>query len=186
MLTSIIKATRAHYAALQHRPSPDRVALDYEVPGHTAGTVWVKAPTQALRRANLTRLLKRLHAMYPEYRNISAGFRDSLNGVGPPTKWPVQQPVRNVSLSVQCVRCGQIGAGPCGCGFQQPVKTWKPQVKVQGDWAGNALVFATEAEAYENAKNLFGRWILCEDYRAVESTEAVNYKWVNGQLEKVK
>jgi hypothetical protein len=85
MLTSIIEATRAHYAALQHKPSPDRVALDYEVPGHTAGTIWVKAPTHTLRQSNLTRLRVRLTAMFPEAHTISVGFRDSLNGVGPPT-----------------------------------------------------------------------------------------------------
>jgi hypothetical protein len=79
MLTSIIKATRAHYAALQHKPSPDRVALGYEVTGHTAGTVWVKAPTKPLQRAAVTRLLHRLRSMYPEVHveRISCGFRES-------------------------------------------------------------------------------------------------------------
>jgi len=64
-------------------------------------------------------------------------------------------------------------------------KTWKPEVFVQGSWAQNALVFATEAEARDNARELMGRWMLVEDYRAVESTDAVNYKWVNGQLEEI-
>lgn len=66
MLTGIVKATRAHYAALQHRPSPDRIPLDYEVVGHTRGTVQVKAPNSARRRMEVTKLINRLRSMYPE------------------------------------------------------------------------------------------------------------------------
>jgi len=71
MLTSIIKATRAHYAALQHKPSPDRVALDYEVPGHTAGTIWVKVNRKGGVQAERTKLLRRLADMFPESRNLA-------------------------------------------------------------------------------------------------------------------
>lgn len=108
MLTGIVKATRAHYAALQHKPALDREALDYEVTGDplhvpgastpvppnmlTAGTVWVKTriliftspPTystqNARRKREITRLMHRLHAMYPEAKGISCAFRtDSDN-----------------------------------------------------------------------------------------------------------
>ena len=85
---SIIKATRAHYAALQHKPGPDRIAIDYEVtiggnvlPGCNSasedccGTVWVKASTNALRAANLTRLNNRLRDMYPEAKMIHCKYR---------------------------------------------------------------------------------------------------------------
>lgn len=58
----------------------------------------------------------------------------------------------------------------------------KPQVKVNGQWAGNALVFATEQEARDNAENLMMRWLLVEDFRAIPSDEPVNYKWAGGQL----
>ena len=93
MLTGIIKATRAHYAALQHKPAPDRVAIDYyEVTGvdnsdtRIAGTVWVKVDvysqrhpyasnlakaTEGRRQGELTRLTNRLFAMYPEVRSIN-------------------------------------------------------------------------------------------------------------------
>src|SRR5271166_6819861 len=84
MLTSIVKATRAHYAALQHRntPSDARVALDYEVPGFTAGTVWVVARTKAQWKANCTRLINRLSAMYPEAQSMSVRYRQTGSTFG--------------------------------------------------------------------------------------------------------
>jgi hypothetical protein len=54
---------------------------------------------------------------------------------------------------------------------------FKPQVKVNGEWAGNALVFATYDEAYDNARDLMGRWMLVEDYGVKETDDPVNYKW---------
>jgi len=87
MLTGIIKATRAHYAALQHRPSADRVPLDYSVTAHastcdsvmTAGTIWVKANAGSFnsnrRQAELTKLTNRLRAMYPEAHRIVCAYR---------------------------------------------------------------------------------------------------------------
>lgn len=62
---------------------------------------------------------------------------------------------------------------------------WKPEVKVGGEWARNGLVFATEEEAKANARDLMGRWMLVTDYRAVESDDAVNYCWVDGQLKEL-
>jgi hypothetical protein len=55
--------------------------------------------------------------------------------------------------------------------------SWKPEVFVQGQWHRNGLVFATEEEAKHNAYNLFQRWTLTENYRAVEVDEPVNYSW---------
>ena len=53
--------------------------------------------------------------------------------------------------------------------------SYKPEVFVQGAWSSNALVFATEAEAKAYALNLFQRWTLCDDYRAVPSDLEPNY-----------
>jgi hypothetical protein len=53
---------------------------------------------------------------------------------------------------------------------------YKPEVKVQGTWSQNALVFATKAEAEMSARDLMNRWMLVKDCRAVESEDAVNYK----------
>ena len=39
--------------------------------------------------------------------------------------------------------------------------SYKPQVKVNGEWNGNGLRFATMEEAASRAKDLFGRWTLC-------------------------
>lgn len=62
---------------------------------------------------------------------------------------------------------------------------WKPEVKVDGQWAQNALVFATQIEAAESAMDLYSRWTLTTDHRAVETNDPVNYKWVNGRLVKI-
>jgi hypothetical protein len=64
--------------------------------------------------------------------------------------------------------------------------SWKPEVYVQGAWSKNGLRFATEKEAVANAHNLMMRWTLVEDYRAVEASEPVNYRWTSeGHLEAV-
>lgn len=62
------------------------------------------------------------------------------------------------------------------------MSNFKPQVKVNGEWAGNALVFATEQEAKQNARNLMMRWVMAEDYRAVPSEDPVNYRWTDKGL----
>jgi hypothetical protein len=51
--------------------------------------------------------------------------------------------------------------------------SYKPQVKVNGEWNGNGLRFATKDEAERSAANLFSRWMLCTGHRAVESDEPV-------------
>lgn len=64
--------------------------------------------------------------------------------------------------------------------------SFRPMVKVNGQWCGNALRFETEREARENACDLFGRWMLCEDYRADPTDEPANYRWVDNKLEQIK
>lgn len=59
---------------------------------------------------------------------------------------------------------------------------WKPEVFVEGQWSHNALVFATKQEAEENARDLFLRWTSCEQWRAVMSSDPVNYRYENGKL----
>lgn len=59
---------------------------------------------------------------------------------------------------------------------------WKPEVKVNGQWSQNALVFATQIEAAASAIDLYSRWTLTTDHRAVETNDPVNYKWVDGRL----
>jgi len=58
---------------------------------------------------------------------------------------------------------------------------WKPEVKVEGQWNANALVFATRKEAELSARSLMMRWFLVTDTRAVETGDDVNYKIEDGR-----
>lgn len=62
------------------------------------------------------------------------------------------------------------------------MKSFRPMVYVQGEWAGNALRFATEQEAVDSARDLMQRWTLVEDYRADPSEDAVNYSYIDRKL----
>ena len=68
--------------------------------------------------------------------------------------------------------------------------SWKPEVKTVPDdkWYGNSLAFATRKEAEHSAKDLFMRWTLCTDHRAVESDDPVNYRidWDSMEMVAVK
>ena len=61
--------------------------------------------------------------------------------------------------------------------------SWKPQVKVNGVWEQNGLVFATREEAELSARDLYSRWTLTTDHRAVEVDEPINYRIVDSKLE---
>jgi hypothetical protein len=57
-------------------------------------------------------------------------------------------------------------AGAFVCGERQP--------------AYNALRFATREEAETYGRDLAGRWMLVERIVVEESTDPVNYQWVDG------
>lgn len=59
-----------------------------------------------------------------------------------------------------------------------------PEVQTDnsGKWYGNALRFATEAEADAYAADLAMRWTLVRDIRVVESADPVNYAIINHRL----
>ena len=61
---------------------------------------------------------------------------------------------------------------------------WKGEVIADagGKWCGNALVFATEAEAKQYIGDLAMRWMAVRDWRAVECDEPVNYVIVDNVL----
>lgn len=59
--------------------------------------------------------------------------------------------------------------------------SWKPELKVEGQWYDNQLRFATKQEAEEAAKETYSNWMLARDYRASESDEPVNYKRIDGK-----
>jgi hypothetical protein len=66
-------------------------------------------------------------------------------------------------------------------------KSWKPEVFIPSEnkWHGNALRFATEKEAADNARDLLSRWFVPTDSRATPSEDPVNYRYVNGKLEEI-
>ena len=65
--------------------------------------------------------------------------------------------------------------------------SWKSEVIADnsGNWAGNALRFATKEEAEHWVADLSLRWLAVRDTRAVESDEPVNYAIVENQLKAV-
>ncbi len=64
--------------------------------------------------------------------------------------------------------------------------SWKPEVIADSSgWASNALRFATKEEAEQNALDLSMRWIAVRDTRATESSDPVNYSYVNRKLEAI-
>lgn len=63
------------------------------------------------------------------------------------------------------------------------VVTYKPMIKTFNDpkFYPNGLCFETKEEAEKAAQNTFSRWLLAEAYRADESSDPVNYRWVDGE-----
>jgi hypothetical protein len=66
--------------------------------------------------------------------------------------------------------------------------SWKPEVTTDasGKWYGNALRFSTREEAESNARDLMDRWFAVRDCRATESTDPVNYSYIDHVLVEIK
>ncbi len=62
------------------------------------------------------------------------------------------------------------------------MSNWKPELEVDGEWSGNAQVFATKEEAELMARDIFSRWLVPTGYRASETEDAVNSRIENGKL----
>ena len=62
--------------------------------------------------------------------------------------------------------------------------SWKPEVqtRIDGEWCGNALRFATVEEAAASAEDLMHRWMLVIAWRTTQSDDPVNYKLVDHVL----
>lgn len=64
--------------------------------------------------------------------------------------------------------------------------SWKPAIKTSGEeYSLNGQAFETKEEAETMAKDIFSRWMLATDYKAIESDEPVNYKLENNVLTSV-
>jgi hypothetical protein len=63
--------------------------------------------------------------------------------------------------------------------------SFKPEVQTDatGKWYGNALRFATRAEAEAQVADLMMRWTAVRDTRVVKCDDLVNYRYVDGRLE---
>lgn len=57
--------------------------------------------------------------------------------------------------------------------------SWKPEVITEpdGKWSSNALRFATKDEALGYAQDLYARWTLVRQWRAVECDDPVTSTW---------
>lgn len=55
--------------------------------------------------------------------------------------------------------------------------SYRPMVSTGGEFAGNALRFATREEAEASALDLACRWVLVERWKAEESDDPVNCVW---------
>lgn len=62
--------------------------------------------------------------------------------------------------------------------------SWKPEVQTDdtGKWYGNALRFATKAEAEANVYDLMMRWFAVRETRVVETDDPVKHRWDGGLL----
>jgi hypothetical protein len=65
--------------------------------------------------------------------------------------------------------------------------SWKPEVIADSSdkWTGNAVRFATEAEAKAYVFDLSMRWTSVRATRATESDDPVNYRYVERRLVRV-
>jgi len=68
------------------------------------------------------------------------------------------------------------------------MKSYSPEVIADstGTWAGNAVRFATRAEAEIYVQDLMYRWTAVRETRVVESDDPVNYSLTDGVLEMLK
>ena len=61
-------------------------------------------------------------------------------------------------------------------------KSFKPEVTTDGEtFAGNALRFATEAEAEAYVSDLYCRWTSVQATRVIPSADPVTAKWQDGR-----
>ena len=62
-------------------------------------------------------------------------------------------------------------------------KTYKPTIKPFNEekFYTNGQTFATKAEAEASAEARYNRWSQADDWGVEESTEPVNYKWIEGE-----
>jgi hypothetical protein len=64
-------------------------------------------------------------------------------------------------------------------------QSYAVQVHVAGRWEGpSGIRLGSDDEAADYGLDLFTRWTLPDDYRVIPSTDPVNYRYVDGELER--
>jgi hypothetical protein len=92
---------------------------------------------------------------------------------------------------IACAACGErvedLTGHTCEETKSKQAASFAPEVIADssGKFVGNSLRFATFAEADANVRNLFSRWTSVREFRVVESSEPVNYRWTGAGLEAV-
>lgn len=73
-----------------------------------------------------------------------------------------------------------------------PMEIWMPNsyapqvsTDTSGKFYGNALRFATKAEAEANVHDLMMRWFMVIDTRVVESDDPPNYRWTDDGIARI-
>lgn len=77
------------------------------------------------------------------------------------------------------VRCGKTLLP------ENVMPNFKIEVRVEHEWAGNAIILKTREEAEAYGKDLLGRWFAVTALRVLETEEPVNYTFQDGKLTKV-
>jgi hypothetical protein len=63
--------------------------------------------------------------------------------------------------------------------------SWKAEVFTEGKWYDNAIRFRTREEAELYANDLFNRWLVPTDKRAVESDDPPTHQIVDGVMSRI-
>lgn len=80
-------------------------------------------------------------------------------------------------------RCRDCGMDSSHLQEKEPaMKGYKVEMKVDGQWVGNLLVFGTKKEAEDFADHLFSHWTLVSEKRVVEVEEDATHTFLAGKL----
>jgi len=65
--------------------------------------------------------------------------------------------------------------------------SWKAEVIADnsGQWAQNAIRFATREEAELYVYDLMNRWFLVRDTKVTECDDPVSHQWIDGQAKPI-
>lgn len=79
-----------------------------------------------------------------------------------------------------------MGLTPYSALIEHPT-SWAMEVQTQHrpEWSGNQCRYATQQEAQDAGAELASRWFLVDAWRAVPSTDPVNYEFKDGRSQMI-